>query len=92
MHNTSHEFGFAVVTNQRSLKVIVRLFRAEPLCHQPEAGYRRIILRWLANFVVLCQNEVILAFCAPKTMELILVVFISGGMVENSQNGRQNQL
>ena len=66
------------------LKLSVRLFRAEPLRHQPEAGYRRIILRWLANFIVLCQNEVICAFHTPKTMELIAVVFISGGMVENS--------
>ena len=65
----------------------MRLFRAEPLRHQSEAGYRRIIWRWLANVVVLCQNEVICAFYLPKTMEFILVVFISGGMVENSQNG-----
>ena len=64
----------------------MRLFRADPLRHQPEAGYRRKILLWLANFVVLCQNDVICVFYSPKTMELILVVFISGGMVENSQN------
>ena len=71
-------------------KLSVRLFRAEPLRHQPEAGYRRIILCWLVNIVVLCQNDVICAFYSPKTMELILVVFIScgiTGMVENSQNG-----
>ena len=48
---------------------------------------RRRILRWLANFVVHCQNDVICAFYSPKTMELILVVVISAGMVENSQNG-----
>ena len=70
----------------------MRLFRAEPLRHQPEAGYRRIILRWLANFVIFCQNDVICAFYSPKTMELILVVFISGGTVENSQNGVSRSL
>ena len=79
MPNTSHEFGFVVITNQRSLK--------EPLRHQPEAGYRRKMLCWLANFVVLCQNDVICEFNSPKTMELILVVFINADMVENSQNG-----
>ena len=52
----------------------------------------RRILRWLANFVVLCQNDVICAFHSPKTMELILVVFISAGMVENSQNGDSRSL
>ena len=70
----------------------MRLFRAEPLRHQPKAGYRRIILRWLANFVVLCQNDVICAFYLPKTMALILVVCISGGMVGNSQNGVSRSL
>ena len=70
----------------------MRLFRAETLRHQPEAGYRRMILRWLANFVVLCQNDVICLFYSPKTMELILVLFISSGMVENSQNGVSRSL
>ena len=70
----------------------MRLFRAEPLRHQPEAGYRRRILRWLANFVVLCENDVICAFYSPKTMELILVVFISAGKVENSQDGDSRSL
>ena len=48
---------------------------------------RRRILRWLANFLVLCQNDVICVFYAAKTMKFILVAFISGGMVENSQKG-----
>ena len=69
----------------------MRLFRAEPL-HQPEAGCRRRILHWLANFVVFCQNDVICAFYSPKMMELILVVFISGGMAENSLNGVSRSL
>ena len=64
----------------------MRLFRAGQLRHQPEAGFRRIILRWLANFVVFCQNDIICAFNSPKTMELILVVFICSGIVKNSQN------
>ena len=55
--------------------------------NQPADGLSRIILRWLGNFVVLCQNDVICAFHSSKTLEMILVVFISAGMVENSQNG-----
>ena len=53
---------------------------------------RRRILRWLANFVVLCQNDVICEFHSPKTMELILVVVISAGMAEHSQNGVSRSL
>ena len=67
----------------------MRLVRAGPLRHQPAAGR---ILRWLANFVVLCQNDVICEFHSPKTMELILVVVISAGMIENSQNGVSRSL
>ena len=70
----------------------MRLVRADPLRHQPEAGNRRIILRWLANFVVPSQNDVICEFHSPKTMELILVVVISAGTVENSQNGVSRSL
>ena len=53
---------------------------------------RRRILRWLANFVVLCQNDVICEFHSPKTMELLLVVVISAGMAEHSQNGVSRSL
>ena len=53
---------------------------------------RRRILRWLANSVVLCQNDVICEFHSPKTMELILVVVISAGMAGNSQNGVSRSL
>ena len=50
------------------------------------------ILRWLANFVVLCQNDVICELHSPKTMEFILVVVISADMAENSQNGVSRSL
>ena len=83
-HHTSLALLLLRISDHRKLSA--RLFRAEPLRHQPEAGYRYRILRWLANFVAICQNDVICAFYLPKTMELILVVFISGGMVEHSQN------
>ena len=70
----------------------MRLVRRDPLRHQPAAGKIRRILRWLANFVVLCQNDVICEFHSPKTMELILVVVISAGMAGNSQNGVSRSL
>ena len=89
MHNTSHEFGFVDITNRRSLKVISEI---SPLRHQPAGGNRCRIVRWLANSVVLCQNDVICEFHSPKTMELILVVVISAGMAENSQNGVSRSL
>ena len=41
----------------------------------------------VGEFRILCQNDVICEFHSPKTMELILVVVISAGMAENSQNG-----
>ena len=68
----------------------MRLVRADPLRHQPAAGKSCRILRWLANFVALCQNDVICEFHSPKTMELVVV--ISAGSAENSQNGVSRSL
>ena len=94
MHNTSHEFGFVDITNRRSLKVISEISPPRPASSSTRVQLenRRRILRWLANFVVLCQNDVICEFHSPKTMELILVVFISAGMAGNSQNGVSRSL
>ena len=93
MHNTSHEFGFVDITNRRSLKVISEISPPRPaFVISQQLENRRRILRWLANFVVLCQNDVICEFHSPKTMELILVVVISAGMAEHSQNGVSRSL
>ena len=93
MHNTSHEFGFVDITNRRSLKVISEISPPRPASSSASSWKnRRRILRWLANFVVLCQNDVICEFHSPKTMELILVVVISAGMAGNSQNGVSRSL
>ena len=70
----------------------MRLVRADPLRHQPAAGKSPKNFTWLANFVILCQNDVICEFHSPKTMELILVLVISAGMVENNQNGVSRSL
>ena len=93
MHSTLHEFGFVDITNRRSLKVISEISPRRPrFVISQQLGNRRRMLRWLANFVVLCQNDVICEFHSPKTMELILVVVISAGMVENSQNGASTKI
>ena len=92
MHNTSHEFGFVDITIRRSLKVISEKSAQTRFVISQQLENRRRILRWLANFVVLCQNDVICEFHSPKTMELILVVVISAGMAENSQNGVSRSL
>ena len=60
----------------------MRLVRADPLRHQPAAGKSSYF----------CKNDVICEFHSPKTMELILVVVISAGMAENSQNGVSRSL
>ena len=52
----------------------------------------RIMLRLLANFVVLCQNDAISELHSPKTTELILVAVISAGIAGNSQNGVSRSL
>ena len=84
MHNISHEFGFVDITNRRSLKVISEISPPRPASSSASSWKS---LRWLANFVVLCQNDAICECHSPKTMELILVVVISAGMAKNSQNG-----
>ena len=94
MHNTSHEFGFVDITNRRPLKVISEISPPAQtrFVISQQLENRRRILRWLANFVVLYQNDVICEFNSPKTMELRLVVVISAGMAGNSQNGVSRSL
>ena len=102
MHNTSHEIGFAFVdiTNRRSLKVIseirLSLSPCRPASSSASASRWTIAVEfyggWRISSYFDCQNDVICEFNSPKTMELILVVVISAGMAENSQNGVSRSL
>ena len=80
MHNTSHEFGFVDIMNQRSLEVISEISPPRPASSSASSW------KIAVEFYVICE------FHSPKTMQLILVVVISAGMAENSQNGVSRSL
>ena len=64
----------------------MRLVRADPLRHQSAAGKLPYNFTVVGEFRRTLSKWRYLEFHSPKTMELILVVVISAGMVENSQN------
>ena len=93
MHNTSHEFGFVDITIRRSLKVISEISPPRPA--SSSASSWKIAVEFYGGWRIssyFFQNDVICEFHSPKTMELILVVVISAGMAENSQNGVSRSL
>ena len=86
MHNTSHEFGFVDITNRRSLKVISEISPRRPA--SSSASSWKIAVAFYGGWRISSY----FVKMTPKTMELILVMVISAGMAENSQNGVSRSL
>ena len=77
MHNTSHEFGFVVITNQRSLKVISEIIP------------RRTASSSASSWLIAVECYVgwrISSYFVKMMLFALLVVSISAGVVENSEN------
>ena len=81
MHNTSHEFGFVDITNRRSLKLISEISPPRPA--SSSASSWKIAVEFYGGWQISSYFVKMTLFA----MELILVVVISAGMAENSQNG-----
>ena len=90
MHNTSHEFGFVDITIRRSLKVISEISPPRPA--SSSASSWKIAVEFYGGWRISSYFVKMTLFHSPKTMELILVVVISAGMAENSQNGVSGSL
>ena len=77
MHNTSHEFGFVVITNQRSLKVISEIIP------------RRTTSSSASSWLIAVEFYVgwrISSYFVKMMLFALLVVSISADVVENSEN------
>ena len=92
MHNTSHEFGFVDITIRRSLKVISEISPRRPASSSASrwkiAVEFYVVWRISSYFV----KMTLFANFIRQKRKLILVVVISTGMAENSQNGVSRSL
>ena len=88
MHNTSHEFGFVDITNRRSLKVISEISPPRPA--SSSASSWKIAVEFYGGWRISSYFVKMTLFA--NFIRQILVVVISAGMAENSQNGVSRSL